>query len=454
MENRIQISKAGFFIRILSIWIDGFVIFAMTRTVLALLPAISIYSPFGIVFLFVGAFYDTGMSLRFKQTVGQQLTGIICVTGTNESPSLKQLFLRIWIGKWGMTIALPLLIAPYLVDIVWFPTIFDSLVILLIILILAFHYLLFKKFWHEQIAGLQMIVYPSKTAKKTGFISMVLALGFLLVTSGLEVLFMDRLPARLGLFQSSRSVKHFNTYLNTQQSAATTYILDLFDTYDLVVLCERGHPEMTQYDFIHELISHPEFSTKVGNVFSELGQEGKQETLNKFMSSENLSDEEIENESMDLIRNFGVWPEWTNYNMFQYFQRLYKYNQSLPSAQRIQHHFTDAPLHWDSIKKPEDYTAFNLKFVRRRDEYMAQSVIDNVKRLKKAEKKHKGLVIMNFRHAMDLTGRDPDIIRRNTFEILKDSFGDKAVNVLINNRIISSIPVARGSWDRALDRLI
>jgi hypothetical protein len=453
MKNRKQSLKVAFITRVLSFWIDGFVIFAITRIILSSLSIISIYSPFGIVFLVVGALYDTGMLIRFKQTVGQQLTGIICVTRINKSPSLKQLFLRIWIGKWGMTFALPLVIAPYLTDLVWFPTIFDTLVFLMIILILAFHYLIFKKFWHEQISGLQMIVHPNKTVKKTGFINMILALGLLLITSGLEMLFMDRLPARLGLFQCSRSVKPFNNYLNTQHTAATEYILELFDNNDLVVLCERGHPEMKQYDFIHELISHPEFSTKVGNVFSELGQKGKQKTLDKFMSSENLSDEEIKDESMDLIRNFGVWPEWTNYNMFLYFQRLYKFNQSLPSGQRIQHHFTDAPLHWDSIKKPEDYTAFYKNFVLNRDGYMAQSVIDKVKTLKKAGKKHKGLVIMNYRHAMDLTGRNPSIKRKNTFEILKDSFGDKAVNVLINNRIISSIPVAQGSWDRALDGL-
>jgi hypothetical protein len=55
---------------------------------------------------------------------------------------------------------------------------------------------------------------------------------------------------------------------------------------------------------------------------------------------------------------------------------------------------------------------------------------------------------------MDLTDRQPGIVRRNTYEFIKDAFGDHSANVLINTSIVASgVPVAGGVWDAAFDRL-
>jgi hypothetical protein len=59
---------------------------------------------------------------------------------------------------------------------------------------------------------------------------------------------------------------------------------------------------------------------------------------------------------------------------------------------------------------------------------------------------------MNYRHAFDLTDRDPKIARGNTFEYIKDAFGDRAANVLINTRMITIYPAAGGLWEEAFEK--
>jgi len=84
---------------------------------------------------------------------------------------------------------------------------------------------------------------------------------------------------------------------------------------------------------------------------------------------------------------------------------------------------------------------------------MAQTVIDVMKRGPGNGDKHKKcLVIMNYRHAFDLTDRLPWVKSSNTFEYIKDAFGSRAANVLINTRVITIYPIAGGVWDDAFEK--
>jgi len=84
---------------------------------------------------------------------------------------------------------------------------------------------------------------------------------------------------------------------------------------------------------------------------------------------------------------------------------------------------------------------------------MAQTVIEVMKGQNTTESTHKKcLVIMNYRHAFDLTDRDTNVARGNTFEYIKDAFGDRAANVMINTRVITIYPPAGGLWEEAFEK--
>jgi len=108
-------------------------------------------------------------------------------------------------------------------------------------------------------------------------------------------------------------------------------------------------------------------------------------------------------------------------------------------------------VNWSELTTVEDYQAYRSS-LGNRDEQMAQSVIGKMFRLSESgSTPSKCLVVMNYRHGFDLTGRSPEVKRINTYEFLKDTFGNRAANVLLNARIIISVPIAGGLWDLAFE---
>lgn len=78
------------------------------------------------------------------------------------------------------------------------------------------------------------------------------------------------------------SVNEYTEYLRENKQEINDYIIDLFDKYDHVILCERSHREMTQYDMIYNLITDKRFIDNVGCVFTEVGNVESRSSYNDF----------------------------------------------------------------------------------------------------------------------------------------------------------------------------
>src|SRR6516225_2405867 len=83
--------------------------------------------------------------------------------------------------------------------------------------------------------------------------------------------------------QTVSAVDSYTTFLESQNESAKDYILGLFNTHDIVIICERTHTEMTQYDLIADIISDKRFIDDVGNVFTEIGVSTLNPALNTFL---------------------------------------------------------------------------------------------------------------------------------------------------------------------------
>lgn len=392
------------------------------------------------------------MLVRYRQTVGKMIMHIIVASRSNEPVSTRSILLREVFGKWGITIALPMMLGLILLGNSWLPTVIDILIMLLVIIVGTVYYIFTKHLWYEHLSGLS--VKPDMSSKKAtqGFyiLTITAILGIGLYVSEYKIL--HRIPCRLSLFQNINSTKPYVRFLKKQNTNPVDYVLGLFDKYDVVVLCERDHPEMTQWDFIYDVIRNPAFIDKVGNVFTEYGHIGMQDFMNKFMATDSLDEKEVHEHILQITRNMPVHPAWTGYNWYNYLNRLYNLNQTLSPEKRIQHHFTDAAVDWSAITTTKDYEEYEHKYLWNRDKIMAENLIAEMKRLSNTAKKPlKCLVVMNYRHAMDFTDGQPNIERINTYEYLKDSLGNRAVNVLINSRILGIYPVAGGVWDAAFE---
>jgi uncharacterized RDD family membrane protein YckC len=439
--------KAWLWRRIAATWIDSFVIYAISAFLITWAEIIRLRISIEPLYVFLFAVYATALLTWRGQTIGKMLMGISVSIKASYRLSLRIVLVREVLGKWGITVVIPILLGRRLMGL----AIYDILIILLMLLLLLVYYLITKQTWYDRLAGTNVErVAAHGVSIRFALVTLIVAAVLVLGTKAMEFKIQDRIPCRLSIYNSMRFTKPYTTFLKQGQETPVDYVIGLFEQYDVVVLSERTHPEGSQWEFIYDIVQDPRFVERVGHVFTEYGQVGMQSYLDDFMATDGLDTREIQTKIIHIMRDFPVWPTWTNTNFYMYLMRLYSLNQSLPGNRRIQQHFTDMPANWLELTTADEYQAY-IGSLKNRDEQMAQTVIEKMRQLSESESTQpKCLVIMNYRHGFDLTGGSLKVKRINTYEFLKDAFRNRAANVLLNTHIFS-VPLVRGLWDTAFE---
>lgn len=248
-------------------------------------------------------------------------------------------------------------------------------------------------------------------------------------------------------------------FIDNQSQSAKEYIFHLFEDYDIVVLGERTHTEMKQWDFIYDIVSDPRFINNVGHLFTEYGSNDQQELVDEYLNTIFDNDTTFNKATTNLLREFGQWPIWYNRNIFDFFKRLNLLEQTLPDSLKIREYFCDVNTFAPSIKTREEH--LNAKEIHR-DSAMAKVVIENFKQIMGDESRKKCLVIANYRHSWNDENYYKNIKDYKYFpneaSYIFDAFPNRVANVLINcyafgNTGLSMInePIRRGEWDKAFE---
>lgn len=177
------------------------------------------------------------------------------------------------------------------------------------------------------------------------------------------------------------------------QIAAKEYILGLFDEYDIVVLCERSHGEMTQYELIQDLIADPRFIDECGNVLFETCSENYKGRIDSLLFAENLPASEVRARAMRITRDMSLWPWWTCSSVVPYFEHIYRVNQSLDRASKIELYPLDMTFDWNKTRTVEQRRQ-SLKGSR--DSMMAVNTVRYLPAI--FERGEKALIIQNHSH--------------------------------------------------------
>ena len=473
--------RASIWRRIAAAWVDVALIYAATVCILSLAQVFWIGMPIEPAFAVVAAGYGVILVWARGQTIGKGLLRVKVVSRYGERPTAWKAVLRELVGKWGLTVALLPAAGRVQLGDTWVPTVFDLVILIPIMLLFLLYYAIARHTWYDALSGTRVVRTlrpPDPIRRVEASLAVAVFVAAIAIKIG-PLLLEGRIPSRLWIYQSARPLGVYTRFLNQAHASPEDYILGLFKDHDLVVLCERLHPETTQWDLIYRLISDPRFVDQVGHVFTEYGQSDEQAYLDRFLETPGLSDQQVTNHAIYLMRNNGPWAIWTNTNFYRYLIRLYHLNQGLPESRRIRHHFTDVPLDWNSITSPRDYRDFRRTLLSKRDSLMAQRVIDTVAGLQASpDSRRKALVIMNYRHAFRLLrdpiptppSRGPDGIWRvathlnrlvlasprrqpmsNCCEFLYQAFPGRVANVLLNTDIIF-VPLQSGAWDAAFER--
>jgi hypothetical protein len=270
----------------------------------------------------------------------------------------------------------------------------------------------------------------------------------------LVLLFAILLYTNFSIAQISPKLSPYVTFLNNQWVSAKEYILNLFKTHDIVVICERDHREITQYDLLLDVIKDKRFITEVGNVFTELGVSNLNPDLNTFLHAKNLPEAEQQSQILFFQRNMDPMFMWDKYNYTYLLKSLYNLNNQLSFQDAINLYPSNIPLDWKKVDST-NYKQTVLPLLRNRDSVIAAQIIERFDKINRSFiKRKKALVIMNFRHAFKnefLLEHGQKI--NNVTEYLYEHYGNRVANVYLYGLNFdekeNQVLLQKGKWDAA-----
>ncbi|MDR1542855.1 MAG: hypothetical protein LBS50_00295 [Prevotellaceae bacterium] len=355
-------------------------------------------------------------------------------------------------SKFGLGFWLPLALLYYLFK---FPNLYINGIIIIFcnVIFLLFYVSAKNKTWWDVLCNThKSYVYKKNLFVFPAFLFSIVLLFFILQiynnvgNRGVDKILGFKFPFKRIEYPDNRKVQSYYKFLKEKGQNPKDYLLNLFDTYDIVVLCENLHPEDTQWDFIYDVVSDKRFYEKAGNIFTEYGCVRDHAKVDTFMQTNFNSEIELQKATATLMN-------YHSGNFYYFMKKLYKLNSSLPDSLKIKEHFTDV-LGWKYL-----YFAYNDSinfdygnpYDVKRDSLMAQVVIDWYNKERK-----KCLVVTNFRHAFivknkELYGNYSD----NEAQYIYNSHPTQTVNIMLYGsayNIMMFKPVSDGIWNTALQK--
>lgn len=428
-----------------------------------ILQLIHVYVPIAILILVISLLYFPIITIRLKRTIGKDLCGLI-IENNSRLNSSKSLLLRELAYK-QLFYILPLYLIIKLFKLSWLSPYFEIFYCSVLSLILFTLFLFRKRTYYDKWARTEIIKQQKNDitySKK----SISLLVGIALVTLSIRMIYYVSSGSFNDPFIPNHPKKTLSSYVSflEKQQDAKDYVIKLFEMNDFVILCERDHPEMTQYDFLIDLISDDRFIKNVGNVFTEVGTRTQQANLDTLMNLDSLTNDEIDNRLCNILQDYSHFPIWEYTNYYDYLKTLYNLNQTLNKDTRISNFFTDVDWNWDEIRDKSDYDRMRQRILTR-DKKMADLIITKYENILKSDQKRKKcLIVMNYRHAFGPTNIKLGDTSCATF-IMK-RYPDKAVNILINTVRVSlgmskpeyqklipvqKSPIKSGIWDKSFE---
>jgi hypothetical protein len=191
------------------------------------------------------------------------------------------------------------------------------------------------------------------------------------------------------LFFISLAVSQSLPGLEPPSQSALETTLQLFDNYPIIAIGEN-HSLKELGEFYIDLIKHPDFAEKVGNVVFEFGNSFYQPIVDQYLAGEDVPYKEVKKAWTMLIATGG--PTEVSLIYGQFYEAVREVNQSL-DEQKIKIWLGDPPAN------PDDPFAYdpNLSDVSfDRDAFYAKMVMDEI-----LAKDKKALIIMGAGHFFD-----------------------------------------------------
>lgn len=186
-------------------------------------------------------------------------------------------------------------------------------------------------------------------------------------------------------FFSNRAIAQTSKTRAVPQEALSG-LISLFDQTPLVALGET-HEHVQLYDFLTTLVQTEGFYTKVNDILIESGSALYQETLDQYISGEDVSMTELQKIWLNTTQS-PVDP-WSSEVYFNFLKTIRVLNIRIASEYQIRVIAADPAIQWEEVNSLEEYNTARGS----RNTFYAQVAIDEV-----LKKKRKALMISGGAH--------------------------------------------------------
>lgn len=225
---------------------------------------------------------------------------------------------------------------------------------------------------------------------------------------------------------SDEKLNEYMDFLQSMPESPKDYIFRLFETYDNVVVCERDHRDMTQYELYFDIVTDERFQG--GNILMEVGVSNAFEEINDFLRDKSLSEDQVEQRLISILRRIDYYPLWEKTNYPVFLRKLHYYNRELPQEKQVTVYPVDVPFSWEEMDNRREYERFRRQFARYpgRDSVMGLQMVERIGQIAADPSRNKRcLILMNNYHA-DFN------VSRSASAYVKRAFPEETVNVMVS----------------------
>ena len=250
------------------------------------------------------------------------------------------------------------------------------------------------------------------------------------------------------------SIKPYINFLeNNTFLSAKEYVLSKFEKNDIVIISERFHHDLSQYDVILDVVKDERFK---GHIYTEIGHVNLAEKFNDFLLNSTFTKEEKERELLNIYRDLCPTLFWGPFNYYHMLSEVWEINKNRNEEDKILIFPSDIPFDYSNIQTHREWAIryreiFNGGF---RDQTMGLNFVEFYEMTKK--EKSKALVILNSHHGykqfptwLPLPTRP---LIRCAGEFINKAYPDKTFHIYFNCCNIDNFKLSNnGIIDAAFD---
>jgi len=230
----------------------------------------------------------------------------------------------------------------------------------------------------------------------------------------------------------SEEIKPLVKYIEQCNTSPIDYIMNLFEKFDVVVLGERDHRDISQYELFNQIISDPRFAATVGHVFTEVGCYNMADELNTVLKGTYPNDAIFDKELVNVIFNMDFIPVWEKTNYTKLMKDVYLINKNLSDKDKISVTPTEMPFSWKQTQSMtgEEFKKTVHKMWEHKDLIMGNNAINELYKIFNGKDlRKKVLIIYNTPHScLYFENKHPFF----AYQIIADRFPGRVANVMLN----------------------